>query len=204
MENTNFFAQFENLDGNLKLQIISLFKPVVFEKHEYLLKKDDISQKIFFIESGVVAEIKYADGNADIDEDIEAERMIVNWMAGENEWIYQVKSFHNNEPSECAIKALEKVKAFYILKNDFLDARQNSLEISDFVFKLYDLYLVKLEKRNNFLRLKSASQRLEYFEKDQRHLCNTLPLKYIASYLNISPSELSRIRKRRSRQISPY
>jgi hypothetical protein len=66
MENTNFFAQFENLDGNLKLQIVSLFKPVVFEKHEYLLKKDDISQKIFFIESGVVAEIKYVDGNADI------------------------------------------------------------------------------------------------------------------------------------------
>jgi CRP/FNR family transcriptional regulator, anaerobic regulatory protein len=203
MENTNFFAQFESIELNLKLQIVSLFKPIVFEKHEYLLRKGDVSQKIFFIESGVVAEIKYADGNADIDEDIEAERMIVNWMAGENEWIYQVKSFHNNEPSECAIKALEKVKAFYVFKEDFLDARQNSLEISDFVFKLYDLYLVKLEKRNSFLRLRSASQRLEYFEKDLRQLCNSLPQKYIASYLNISPSELSRIRKRRSRQHKP-
>ena len=190
MYSTNFSNQFSSLEKNLQQQIVSLFTPIYFEKDEHLLKKGEISDKLFFIESGIIAE--YADSDSDLI------RIQTHWILGENEWVFQVHSFFRNEPSDCTIKALEKVKALYVSKKEYYQVQNVFPEVMGLINKIYERYLLQLENRNKFHRIKSATKRLDYFEKNQKNLINKLQMKYIASYLNISPSELSRIRKKRS------
>jgi hypothetical protein len=62
---------------------------------------------------------------------------------------------------------------------------------------IYERYLLQLENRNAFHRIKNAEQRLEVFEKTQPGLSNRVKGKLMASYLNVSPQQLSRIRSSR-------
>ena len=93
---------------------------------------------------------------------------------------------------------MEKVKALFISKKEYYQVQNVFPEVMGLINKIYERYLLQLENRNKFHRIKSATKRLDYFEKNQKNLINKLQMKYIASYLNISPSELSRIRKKRS------
>jgi hypothetical protein len=58
-----------------------------------------------------------------------------------------------------------------------------------------DLY-IKKSKREVSLLNQSAEERYLNLFKEQPHLLNHLPLKYIAAYIGITPQALSRIRKR--------
>lgn len=198
MHSLNFSKQFSSLGESLQQHIVSFFTPITFEKDELLLKKGEISNKLFFIESGIIAEYSEIESESDPESDSESNRIQTHWILGENEWVFQVRSFLKNEPSDCTIKALEKVKAFYISKKDYYEAQNVLPQVMGFINKIYARYLIQLENRNQFHRIKSATKRLEYFEKNQKNLCNKVQMKYLASYLNISPSELSRIRNKRS------
>jgi CRP-like cAMP-binding protein len=194
MHSINFSKQFSSLGESLQQHIVSFFTPITFEKDELLLKKGEISNKLFFIESGIIAEYSEIESDSDFESNI----IQTHWILGENEWIFQVRSFLKNEPSDCTIKALEKVKAFYISKKDYYEAQNVLPQVMGLINEIYERYLIQLETRNQFHRIKSAAKRLEYFEKSQKNICNKVQMKYLASYLNISPSELSRIRNKRS------
>jgi hypothetical protein len=58
-----------------------------------------------------------------------------------------------------------------------------------------DLYLRKAERELSFLTETAEERYLHLIEKDKTLLQN-VPLKYIASYIGITPQALSRIRKR--------
>jgi CRP-like cAMP-binding protein len=188
MSSTNFSKQFSNLEVSLQQQIVSLFTPITFEKDELLLKKGEISNKLFFIESGIIAEYSESDSN----------KIQTYWILGENKWVFQIHSFLKNEPSDCTIKALEKVTAFYISKKDFYETQNVLPLVMGIVNIIYDRYLLQLIDSNKFHRIKSARKRLEYFEKNQKNLYNKVQTRHLASYLNISLSEFSRIRNKRS------
>jgi hypothetical protein len=55
-------------------------------------------------------------------------------------------------------------------------------------------YLIELIKRNNGMLNKTARERYEEFMELHGSLFKVVPLKYIASYLNISLETLSRLR----------
>lgn len=166
------------------MRIILFFDYPCFNKYDNLVKKGEVYDKLFFIDSGIIAEFSDSDSH----------QLQTNWILGENEWIFQPHSFLTNVPSDTSIKALENVKAFFITKPTYFETIKNLPELWGFINKIYDRHLLQLENRNRFHRIKNASDRLEYFEKNQKNICNLVQLKYIASYLNVSPSELSRIR----------
>ena len=58
-----------------------------------------------------------------------------------------------------------------------------------------DLFLKK-SKRELSLLTETAEQRYLNLFSEQLHLLKQVPLKYIASYIGITPQSLSRIRKR--------
>jgi hypothetical protein len=69
------------------------------------------------------------------------------------------------------------------------------------MIKIYEKYLLQLEHRNAFHRIKSAKKRIEVFEKMQPNIQNRVKGKILASYLNMSPEQLSRIRSERAKKV---
>ncbi len=70
---------------------------------------------------------------------------------------------------------------------------QNS-ELAFAGYKLTELYLLKLETRNNLHRLKTLSERFNYFEETQPELKGMIQGKILASFLNVKPQQLSKLR----------
>ena len=58
-----------------------------------------------------------------------------------------------------------------------------------------DLFVKKSKREVSLLNLSAEERYLNLF-KEQPHLLIHIPLKYIASYIGITPQALSRIRKR--------
>ncbi len=172
-------------------KIRSAFVPFSFEANALLLQKGEISDKIFFIESGILREFSFSDADAD-------EKVQTHWILGENEWIYQVESYIIEKPASCYIQALTKLSGFYLSKKNLQVLVSEIPSLSIVILNIYEKYLLQLEYRNSFHRIKNAEKRLEVFEKMHPNLLNRVAGKILASYLNISPEQLSRIRAKRS------
>ena len=179
--------------------ILGMFKEIHFEKNEYLVKENQINDKIFFIKSGIIRE--YSKLPLDADADAELKRN-THWIVGASEWIFQVKSFIEEKPALCNIQALEKVKVFTLHKSDFKKIMADYPEVMPFVVGIYERYLLQLDERNMLFRIKLADKRLAAFEKKYPQIAGNVKLQILASFINITDCELSRIRKKRAKNHS--
>jgi CRP-like cAMP-binding protein len=187
MQLLEYFQQNHNLPANLLQYIDTLFEKVSFEPDEFVLKEGEISDKIYFVESGILCEFSY----------IECESVITHWILTDNEWIYQVESFELGVRSKSNIQAVCKTKARYIRKAAFEELAVSGMDILLQILKIYRNYLLQLEYRNRLHQLRKVEDRLEMFETLQPSLANRVPQKMIASFLNTTPSHLSKVRSTR-------
>lgn len=59
---------------------------------------------------------------------------------------------------------------------------------------IYRRYFVRQERRNKLHRTKDGQRRLTLFNRQHPELDGRVKLKYVASYLNLTASQVSRIR----------
>jgi CRP-like cAMP-binding protein len=189
---SNFLESF-NLFSSREIQkIIEAFSPAIFEEGSYLLQKGEVSDKIYFILEGLLREYSYIEEDEKMDPS--GDPTLTHYILGEREWIYQVKSYVSGQKSEYSLQALTKLKAVYIKKEKVNELINEIPNLAFVVINIYERYLLQLETRNAFHRIKNAKKKLEVFEKTQPGIANRVKGKILASYLNITPQQLSRIR----------
>lgn len=184
---TQFLRDFSLFTENEISKIQNSFGQISFEEQDIMLHEGEISDKIFFITEGILREFSY----------IESESTLTHWILGEGEWVNQIKSYVTEQPSTCYLQALSPLTALYIRKETVKALLETIPNLAFVIITIYERYLLQLENRNAFHRIKNAEQRLEVFEKTQPGLSNRVKGKLLASYLNVSPQQLSRIRSGR-------
>jgi hypothetical protein len=132
----------------------------------------------------------------DLLNDTENDIKDTNWILGAGEWIYNVESYQTGEPSEVYIQALENTTGIYFKRKDLDELVHKSHEWSLNQNKIYRHHFIRQEKRNKLHRTKNGQHRLSLFNKQHPELQGRVKLKYIASYLNMTQSQLSRLRAR--------
>lgn len=102
-----------------------------------------------------------------------------------------------NTPSKLGFDALEET---FLIEIDFLAYRQLLLEYHDLkLFQIYYLeknWLLDKDEREISLVQQDASARYQRFLSEFPSLVERLPQYHIASHLGITPTQLSRIRKK--------
>lgn len=196
---TNLIKSFNIFNEAEVEKICNAFIPISFSAKSLLLNEGEICNKVYYVYEGVLREFSYIDTDIDIDTDTDTDtRTLTHHILAENEWIYQIESFLLEKPSASCIEALSPIKAFYIKKQDLERLVSELLSLAYVMIKIYEKYLLQLEHRNAFHRIKSAELRLEVFEKMQPNIQNRVSGKVLASYLNVTPQQLSRIRNKRA------
>lgn len=152
----------------------------IFQKGDFLLKEGEIEKNLFLIEEGAVKVYYLA----------EFGEKIVRLGYSES-IINSLSSFLNNSPSELYIEAIRETKVKILAQDIVQNIRNNSLDYSNFL----EIILIQQIDREVDLLLDSPTRRLERVLKRSPNLFQHVPLKYIASYLRMSPETLSRIRK---------
>lgn len=165
----------------------SLFVVDSIERNQLLLREGQVCKYEYFILNGCLRSF-YIDENI-----IEHTTM----FAIEGWWTGNLKSFLRGTPSEFSIQALESTKLIKIhkSKNEELYSRIPKFE-RYFRILLQNRLLATQDRVNNHLS-STASERYIQFITKYPKIEQRVPLKYIASYLGITPTYLSRLRRKR-------
>ena len=100
-------------------------------------------------------------------------------------------SFFSQKPSDLVVEVLRESRIKVLKRNEVMNIVKTSYGYQEFLEKLM---IQQLEREVDLLQ-DSPSERLNRVLKRSPQLFQHIPLKYIASYLRMSPETLSRIRK---------
>ena len=154
-------------------------------KKRLLLAAGQTENYLAFMEKGI---IRYFIPKEDSDLTFE--------FAFENSFVNAYDSFLKRTPSIYSIETLSAAILWRINYNDLQFIYANT-EIGNTIGRLAaeELYLKK-SKREKSLLNETAEQRYVKLFTEQPHLIKEIPLRFIASYIGITPQALSRIRRR--------
>lgn len=154
-------------------------------KKHLLLKAGQTEKYLSFVENGI---IRFYIPKEDND--------LTFTFIFNNGFVSAYDSFLTQQPSTYNIETLTQT-TIWQLSFDDLQIIYNETEIGNTIGRksAEDLFLKK-SKRELSLLIQTAEQRYLNLFTEQPHLLQFIPLKYIASYIGITPQALSRIRKR--------
>lgn len=164
----------------------SFLKEQIIPKKTIFHKIGEIENYISFIEEGIVRLFIPT-------EDVNKE--ITFGFCFKYEFVSAYDSFLTRTPSTYQLQALTKTKIWSINYEDLQEVYRKT-NMGNLIGRLTSerLFLIK-SKREQSLLFESARTRYLNLFKERPKLIKQIPLKYIASYIGITPQALSRIRK---------
>ncbi len=155
---------------------------------DFLLEQGKISRHIAFIEKGLLRLYYLNDG-----------KEVTNCFCRENSLTTSYKSLITQQESELSIQAIEESKLI-ILSYDALQKLFHKDPFWQQVGRLAaENEFIVSETHHRFLKDLSATDRYLAILKNDKELLQRVPLNYLATYLQIAPETLSRIRNKTSR-----
>ena len=159
------------------------FRSVVLQDGQVLLCEGQVSDKIYFIETGILREF-YKISDTDV----------TTWLLDAGNWACNIESYVTQQPSKRSIEAVGKTKVVYIDKSSIGNLLNEIPALRDFLMLMYENYLLKVDQLNTLFRIRNAEKRFLLFEANNQRLVGRVKQKHLASLLGITPSQLSRIR----------
>ncbi len=162
------------------------FTERTFKRKEFLTEENYVEKKIFFIKSGIVRFVT----------NINEEKEYTFDFGLPNDFVNSYKSYKENSKSQFSIQAISIVKAFCIDKDDVADILLQKPEFSSLIIEVLEQLLIKKTEREILLIKHTPQEIYQYLISREPYLIKNIPLKYIASYIGITPQALSKIRAR--------
>ncbi len=185
---TGIFTSFGVLTPKEVKHIVSLFSKEEHKSGSVILNVGDVNEYFYFIEKGILREFAPSKDELNPESD-------THWIMPENNFTYIVSSFMEQVPSKIAIEAIDNTILWKIHKNEMDKLYFEFPQLNIIGRIMTEAYLQKYESYIIMMRDNSET-RYKWFCEYHPELANRIPLKYIASYLNIRPETLSRIRKK--------
>jgi CRP-like cAMP-binding protein len=180
------FFQNTNLVTSQKAEEISShFSEKKLEKNEFFLKEGKVSDEYYFLESGFMR--AYAI-------DTEADEITTNFYAS-NQVVFEVSSFFNRTRSKENIQALSACTGWCISYQQLNNLFHTIPEFREFGRHILVKGFSALKTRMLSMITETAETRYERLVESNPELFQLALLKHLASYLGVTDSSLSRIRK---------
>ena len=161
----------------------SVLVPMKFQKGQMILSEGEICTNIYWVAKGLVRQFYYKNG-----------KELTEHMATENNIVMCIESLFKEEPTRLQIVALEPTIIYALPKEALEQASIRSVNIQMLYRKMLEESLILSQVHADMLRFESAQDRYVKLVKRQPQLVLRAPLVYIASYLQMTPETLSRVR----------
>jgi CRP-like cAMP-binding protein len=179
-----------SLEEKEALYFSSLVIPAKIKQGEFIEKVGKVTTNFIHVNTGcLMTYFTDADGT---------DHVIQFAMAGW--WTGDLHSFTKEEPSIYSTRALADSEVFYLPKDDMGKLLEKLPKLERYFRILFQNSIVSHQHRLIQNLSVTADQRYENFSKRYPSLEQYVPLKYIASYLGITPEFLSKIRRKRAEQ----
>jgi len=179
----NFFEQYGKISKEGIEELTSKLKSNTVKKGELLLSHGQICKEIYFIKNGCLRLYYIADG-------VE----ITVWFSFEDNSAIELSSFLSGDPTEYFIEAIEDTEFLSLNKSDLLNLYTYYPEMESIMRSFWEDVILNLLQRFTALQKDSAEKRYLHLASQEKYM-QRIPQKYLASYIGVTPTSLSRIRR---------
>lgn len=179
----NFFKQYGKLSQAGMEALTSLFTPKIVKKGDLLLVPGQVCRKIHFVKKGCLR-LYY------IAHDVE----VTVWFSFENNSAIELSSFLSGAPSDYFLEVIEGSEILSLDKSALTSLYAKHPEMEKIIRVFWEDVILHLLNRFTALQKDSAEKR--YLDlMNQPVYLQRVPQKYLASYIGVTPTSLSRIRR---------
>ena len=175
--------------GSLNQQQIELITSraveLEFEKDEYFSEAGKIARQVGFVADGIMRVCYYNNKGEEI----------TKYFIEEDNLVVDLESFNNEIGSTAYVQAITDCKLIVFSRKDWLDLLNTIVGWDAIVNKIILKALMQKVERRSPLVTEDATTRYLQFLEIYPDVANRIPLSYVASYLGLTQSSLSRIRK---------
>jgi len=179
-----FISRFVTLSDAELEEVTNKFKSKSIKKNSYLLREGDTCKDFIFVQKGCLR-LYY------VKDDIE----VSVWFAFQHSSAIEIYSFISENPSEYYLQAIEDSEVLYIPKTELKKLYQHQPKMQEMMRNFWEAVLLDLISRFIALEKDSAEKRYLDLLNNSDYL-ETIPQKYLASFIGVTPTSLSRIRKK--------
>ncbi|WP_103068862.1 Crp/Fnr family transcriptional regulator [Aquimarina sediminis] len=181
----DLIKQTTHLDTKSATEISNSFSIKRLCKGEFLVKTNQISDDYLFLADGFLRTFLHDTGGNEITTNFYSKNSIV----------FEVTSFFQRVPSELNIQAITDCFCFRLSYEQSNELFHRKPGFRDFGRAILVKEFISSNQRTISMINQSAEQRYISFLKSNPEVFIHSPLKYIASYLGITDTSLSRIRR---------
>lgn len=163
--------------------LAEIITPRILLKGQRFLDEGQISRNMGFVEKGIVRQFYYKNG-----------KDITEHFSSENKMFICIESFMKQEPTRLMAEALEPAVVWAIPREPFYKLMKNNTEIALLYQKILEFSLIESQIKADMFRFETAHYRYERFLKLFPEPAKRAPLQHIASFLQMTPETLSRVR----------
>lgn len=180
-----YILQFGNLNNQQIEFITGKASEVELNNEDYFSEAGKIAKQMGFIVDGILRVCYYNNKGEEI----------TSYFIDENNFVVDLDSFENTIPSSGYVQAVTKCKLIVFSKKDWQEIADTIVGWEGIVNKIVKKSLIQKIERRSPLVSEDATTRYRAFMEKFPHIINRIPLSYVASYIGVTQSSLSRIRK---------
>ena len=166
-------------------EFFQIGRQVQYNKHDYILRLGAVSSKVYYVKKGIVRH--YLIDNDGKDKTIR--------LSKEGDLFYSSNiSFWRQEPSYVNCQTLTDCDLMYWTKSQLDDLSKVNKDFVLFELSKLKDFIIEKHKKEISRLTKNARERLVEFNEFKLELFNRIPHHIIASYLDMTPETLSRLR----------
>lgn len=161
----------------------SILVPMKFAKGEMILKEGEVCENIYYIEHGLVRQFYFKNGKQ------------ITEHLGEDRTVFMcIESLFREEATKLQVDAIEPTTVYALPKLRLEQVALHNVNIQILYRKILEESLIISQVHADLVRFETAQDRYKKMCKLSPQVILRAPLVYIASYLQMTPETLSRVR----------
>lgn len=168
------------------LELVKCFKPIKLKKNDFFVKDREYAKQIGFLKSGIVRAFFLSEKGKEYNKQFFVGPTIIGAYS----------SLLTKQPNKIAQQALTDCEILVANYNDLEKLYEKFHDLERLGRKIAEVYFLDKEQKEIEMALLDADKRYLIFRKKFPTIESIVPQYYIASYLGISATQLSRIRKK--------
>ena len=161
----------------------SILVPQKYAKGQMIINEGQVCDSIYYIERGLIRQFYFKNGKQ------------ITEHLGEDHTIFMcIESLFREEPTKLQVEAIEPTIVYAIPKQKLEQVALHNVHIQILYRKILEESLIISQVHADLVRFETAQARYKRMCKLNPQVILRAPLVYIASYLQMTPETLSRVR----------
>ena len=161
----------------------SVLVPMKFAKNEMILKTGEVCRNIYYIDHGLIRQFYFKNG-----------KEVTEHLGVDHSIFMCIESLFREEPTRLQVEALGQTVIYALPKEKLEEVALHTVNIQILYRKILEESLILSQIHADLVRFESAQDKYKKLCKNSPQIVLRAPLVYIASYLQMTPETLSRVR----------